>query len=582
MTVTLEDTLRRLKRDRDHADKRYNDALTELDRTVRPPAAIPDPEAPLDEHRIAALNESFNILPTTPEMSGIKGRLAGFIWRMIGPYLQRQLTFNAMLVEHINRDADARRNAHRREREILSAIRADLHQLTAFQGRLLVLLQQITPYVDTKDREAVSSMHVLNTAVSSMVESQDKFRESLAARERRYELWTHSIARGQDDLRGMFTVTQHAVTGFNGVLSSLADAQGKFRETIEARERRYHTRTSDIANSTSELRQSADALNVAISALADAYAKYRETLDAREHRYESRTSALSAAYEDLRRLVSINQQAIAAIKRAVEEGTVRTDAAPSAKRAKTGDGAAAAAAAFGQPLDAYKYVGFEDQFRGSQEQIRERLDSYIQVFDKGPGGDVLDVGCGRGEFLDLLAERDIRARGIDNNHEMAGVCRSRGLNVTEADAVTYLTDLPDGSLGGIFAAQVVEHFDPAYLLRFLELSFVKLQPGGRLVLETINPACWTAFFESYIRDITHRCALHPETLKYLAMASGFSRVDIQFRTAVPPQDRLLPVPVWEGADEKVRDLAEAFNGNVEKLNARMFTHMDYAVVAEKG
>jgi hypothetical protein len=165
---------------------------------------------------------------------------------------------------------------------------------------------------------------------------------------------------------------------------------------------------------------------------------------------------------------------------------------------------------------------------------------------------------------------------------MAEVCRARGLNVTLVDAVTYLAGLPDSSLGGVFAAQVVEHLGPAYLIRFLELAFEKLQPRGRLVLETINPACWTAFFESYIRDITHRCALHPETLKYLAIASGFSRADIHFRTPVPPQDRLQPVAIWEGADDVIRDFAEAFNGNVEKLNARMFTHMDYAVIAEKG
>ncbi|MBA2260247.1 MAG: hypothetical protein H0W18_15250, partial [Acidobacteria bacterium] len=84
------------------------------------------------------------------------------------------------------------------------------------------------------------------------------------------------------------------------------------------------------------------------------------------------------------------------------------------------------------------------------------------------------------------------------------------------------------------------------------------------------------------RDITHRCALHPETLKYLTVASGFTRADIEFRSPVPPQDRLQPVALSESADAVVRNLTEAFNGNVEKLNARMFTHMDYAVVAEKG
>jgi O-antigen chain-terminating methyltransferase len=235
--------------------------------------------------------------------------------------------------------------------------------------------------------------------------------------------------------------------------------------------------------------------------------------------------------------------------------------------------------AFAPALDAYKYVGFEDQFRGSRDVIRERLESYLPLFDGR--SDVLDVGCGRGEFLDLLAARGITSRGIDLNHEMAEACRARGLDVTEADAVGYLASLPDASLGGIFAAQVVEHLEPGYLLQMLDLAFHKLQPGGRLVLETLNPACWVAFFESYIRDITHRWPLHPETLKYLVIASGFTHATIEFRSPVPEQDRLQPIAVPAGADAALADLAEAFNANVEKLNNRMFTFMDYAVVGEK-
>jgi O-antigen chain-terminating methyltransferase len=231
-------------------------------------------------------------------------------------------------------------------------------------------------------------------------------------------------------------------------------------------------------------------------------------------------------------------------------------------------------------LDAYKYVGFEDQFRGSQEAIRERQESYLPYF-RGLS-DVLDVGCGRGEFVELLAANGISARGVDLNHEMAEVCRARGLDVREGDAVSYLSSLDDASLGGIFAAQVVEHLEPGYLLRFLELAFHKLRPGGRLVLETLNPACWVAFFDSYIRDITHVWPLHPDTLKYLVVASGFTRASVEFRSPVQPQDRLQPIALAAGADDALADLAETFNANVEKLNARMFTHMDYAVVAEKG
>ena len=589
--VPLEEALRRLKQERDEADRRYNDALTQLDHSIRPPLGIPEPELALDDEKTAALNESWNILPDPPVMPGVKGRLAGFIWRIVAPYLQRQLTFNSLVVEHVNRNAEARRAAHRRDGEARAAMRAQMHQLTAFQGRLMLLLQQITAYVDTRDRDAAGGLLVLNTALNTLADSLGKHGESLKAREQRFETRTAAVAATVEELRGLLDLNGQAIGAFNAALSSLADAHGKYRESLRAHEHRYEARTAAVAEAQQELRgllalkqESLFALNTSLSGLTDAYAKYRESLEAREYRYEARTTAIAAGHEELRGIIGLNQQAIVALKRAVKGPRVRASAGPQIAEA------GGPTDVFAPSLDAYKYVAFEDQFRGSREEIRERLESYIPYFQhrssKGagesrPSGDVLDVGCGRGEFLDLLAAQGIAARGIDLNQEMAEVCRARGLNVVEADAVQYLTSLPDDSLGGIFAAQVVEHLEPSYLLQFLDVAFEKLQPGGRLVLETLNPACWTAFFESYIRDITHRWPLHPETLKYLVLASGFSRADIEFRSPMPPEDRLQAIAVPETADSTMKELAEAFNSNVVKLNARMFTHMDYAIIGGK-
>ena len=109
----LEAVLRRLKDERDEADARYNAALTALDRAVRPPAGIPSPVPALDEEQLAALNDVWNILPAPPQASGFRAKLTGYVWRVIGPYLQRQLTFNSRLVDHLNRQADRQREAHR-------------------------------------------------------------------------------------------------------------------------------------------------------------------------------------------------------------------------------------------------------------------------------------------------------------------------------------------------------------------------------------------------------------------------------------------------------------------------------------
>ena len=224
-------------------------------------------------------------------------------------------------------------------------------------------------------------------------------------------------------------------------------------------------------------------------------------------------------------------------------------------------------------------MGFENKFRGSEVEITARLLQYVHLFERA--SDVLDLGCGRGEFLSLLRERGISARGLDINHEMVEACLARGLDATEGDALAYLESLPDASLGGLIAVQVVEHFQPPYLVRFLDTAYHKLKPGSTVVLETLNPSCWFAFFEAYLRDITHAWPLHPETLKFLVVASGFQRVDVRLLSPYPIDARLQPVQLPpEALTVGMVSLAQTFNENVDKLNAVMYSYLDYAVVAE--
>jgi hypothetical protein len=151
------------------------------------------------------------------------------------------------------------------------------------------------------------------------------------------------------------------------------------------------------------------------------------------------------------------------------------------------------------------------------------------------------------------------------------------LAATRADALSHLNALPDGALGGLFAAQVVEHLEPAYLTRLLEVAFEKLRPGAPIVLETINPACWFAFFESYIRDITHVQPLHPDTLTFLLIASGFNQIEIRYRAPYPEHEKLQPV----AGVPALGDAVETLNANVTKLNQLLFTHLDYAAIGRR-
>ncbi len=106
------------------------------------------------------------------------------------------------------------------------------------------------------------------------------------------------------------------------------------------------------------------------------------------------------------------------------------------------------------------WARFAEQFRGSEEKIREQQTRYIARFAGAPG-QILDIGCGRGEFLDAAKAAGLAARGVDQNQESVALCRSKGLEVEQGDLFTYLESLPEGSLGGAYCAQVVEHLPPA-------------------------------------------------------------------------------------------------------------------------
>jgi SAM-dependent methyltransferase len=322
----------------------------------------------------------------------------------------------------------------------------------------------------------------------------------------------------------------------------------------------------------------------------DEVERHLEALLARERRNDTAVRALAAQHEELRSALSVVQQAAHNLKREIERLWAANPKAqiPNPKSQTEPGSQTDPGSRIPDPgvnsqfddLDSHKYVGFEDQFRGSPEEIRRRVEEYLQVFENT--SDVLDVGCGRGEFLELLRDRGVRARGIDINPAMVEVCRGKGLQTETGDALAYLRGLPDRSLGGLFAAQVVEHLEPRYLMRLLDAAFDKLRPGAPIVLETINPACWFAFFESYIRDLTHVRPVHPDTLKYLLIATGFQRVEIRYRAPYPEADKLQVLAHGSGAPTSVEDMIETLNANVEKINRLLFTYLDYAAIGWRG
>ncbi|MPY90633.1 MAG: methyltransferase domain-containing protein [Luteitalea sp.] len=488
------DELAQLRAAREEADRRYNEVLTAvyaaLPSTPELPAAPPEP----DERIGPTLNERWTLLESVEVPAGWKGRLVRFVRRAVEPFLARQQAFNAALVEHLNNNVPVARATHAALADVLDRVREHVHHLAHFHLLLMGFLQQITAYVETKER----------------------------------------------------------------------GLEGNARRRIEDLEE----------------------LIGAVGGVGDELQKRLELLGARERRFEARVSSVTAAHDDLRASLAVLQRAQQALARELErlagekaasgkKGTgpfSRTDADEKGPVPFFPLASPAAAQLAARSQDAYKYVAFEDKFRGQADDIRTRLAAYLPLFESA--SDILDLGCGRGEFLDLLRERGMAARGLDINPDMVQIGRERGLHVDEGDALTFLRSLPDDSLGGLLAAQVVEHLEPDYLVQVLAAAQTKLRPGSRIVVETVNVACWFAFFQSYIRDVTHIRPLHPDTLTHFVRASGFQQVEVRFSSPLPPEHRLL----YAAGDD---ELHFAFNRNVDRLNDLLFTHLDYAVIGTK-
>ena len=257
----------------------------------------------------------------------------------------------------------------------------------------------------------------------------------------------------------------------------------------------------------------------------------------------------SAAREQAERLVRELQERLERLERRAPAGS----AGPPAPVTVAAQPAAAAIP---------DYFAFESRMRGSTDSIRERQRCYVD--DLRAAAPVLDIGCGRGELLGLLREAGVEARGIDADADMAAYARGEGLDVEQADLVEYLGRTPDGSLGGIFMGQVVEHLPGPTLAQSLGLAAAKLRPGGVLIAETINPLSPIAL-RNYFADLTHAQPLVPETLELLARQAGFAETEIRFLNE--PAERLTE------PDDPV------IAANVRRLNELLFAPLDYALVA---
>jgi 2-polyprenyl-3-methyl-5-hydroxy-6-metoxy-1,4-benzoquinol methylase len=223
---------------------------------------------------------------------------------------------------------------------------------------------------------------------------------------------------------------------------------------------------------------------------------------------------------------------------------------------------------------AINYLGFEERFRGSSESIASRQAEYLDYFFER--GEVLDIGCGRGEFLAMLRERGTAARGVDLDEQMVARCREQDLTADCADAVEFLNRQPDGAFGGVFMSQVVEHLSTEHLVALLDAIARKTSEGAVLIVETINPESLPVMMRWFWLDPTHVRLVHPETLQYFIEEAGFTIKTVQFRRELPIEELFPTLALPDVAQDELA----AYNAAVTQVNARLFGPLDYFVVGQ--
>lgn len=226
------------------------------------------------------------------------------------------------------------------------------------------------------------------------------------------------------------------------------------------------------------------------------------------------------------------------------------------------------------PSDEYlsiDYFDFENRFRGSREYVKNSQMIYVSYFVNR--NHVVDLGCGRGEFVELLMEHKIGVKGVDLYAPYAEYCKMRHLPVEQGDAIHFLRQ--QDSVDGIFVGQVVEHISTKQIIELCMVAYEKLEDGCYLIMETPNPTSLAIYTEFFYVDPSHKKPVHPLTLQYIAEKQGFSDVQIIYT-----ESSRVPYEIPRLSD-KEEGREHEFDVAMQRVSNLLYGSQDYAVIARK-
>jgi O-antigen chain-terminating methyltransferase len=226
------------------------------------------------------------------------------------------------------------------------------------------------------------------------------------------------------------------------------------------------------------------------------------------------------------------------------------------------------------------YFIFNETFGGNVNEIKCLEEQFLEFFTECKN--VLDIGSGRGVFLELLREKGIKGYGIDSNDDLILYCQKKGLNVQKDDALSHFKKLNSKSVDGVFMAHVIEHLRQEEIVHLISLCHEKMQYGSYIVIVTPNILSVSVSANSFYMDPTHVTHVHPEVIKFLLRSCGYRDIQERFYPAIPDEYKLKKIEFCDTSNtEEQKKFLEIMNHNIDMLNNLLFGNRDYAVIAKK-
>ena len=390
-----------------------------------------------------------------------------------------------------------------------------------------------------------------------------ELRDSLAGQEKTVECVQSSLSEHQSALiehQGAIERQQSALTEHQGSLSEQQGAIERAQSSLSEHQGAIERQQSALVEHQSSLEALGQDLR-ALHGFTDQIGRNVGEINTALSNYDTLINRFG---RDDHQTVQLLLSEVCSLRAALHDGSVpnRSAELPADAEAVSAGGS-----------DAYAeidYFDFENRFRGSREHVKEVQRIYLPYFEGRKN--VLDLGCGRCEFTELLTEQGVGVTGVDLYAPYVEYGKMRGLPVVRDDALHYLRQ--QKSTDGIFLGQVAEHLSLAQLTELCALAYEKLESGSVLIVETPNPTSLAIFTESFYIDPSHQRPVHPRTLEYLAEKAGFSSVELLFTESSRLPFRIPPLPAEDGDTEQ-------FNQAMERVNELLYGSQDYALIARK-